>query len=209
MKLFIKEEPVATTNKTRFYDSELYYIDIDNLFGGGRGEVYSEDDFISYWRANKNEDPILADYDSYEDWFNDTVSDMETVYGYELNESAKRKSYGRIAKRNTLGVGSMYESTNLNESNTLPLDVTGLGKIDIPTTTEFPVGKKIWNIGEHNPYIKDGYIIVCNVREHTIIPETLEFVYVGKDNAKALHKVARRREVNDKNYKKFLVTEID
>lgn len=103
----------------------------------------------------------------------------------------------------------MWESINMNKSNTLPYNFRGLGEIDIPTTTKFPNGKKIWNIGNHNPYIEDGYIIVCNTRDYRVIPETLEFVYVGKDNAEALHKVAGRKEINDKNYKDFLVTEID
>ena len=105
------------------------------------------------------------------------------------------------AGRNRKGVKESLDKT-------LPILFSG-NNIDVTVTDKWPTGKKVWNIGNHNPYIKDGYVIVCNVREHSIIPETLEFVYVGADNAKALHKEAGRHTVNDKNYKKYLVTDID
>ena len=103
MKLTIKEAPITSTRGTHYYDSELYYIDIDDIFGGGKGEIYSEDDFISYWNDNKNDDPILANYSSYKDWFNDTVSTMETAYGYELNESIKKK-YSKKTVRESVNI---------------------------------------------------------------------------------------------------------
>lgn len=103
---------------------------------------------------------------------------------------------------------SVITEETVNLPKTLYMSVTG-NNMNIPVTDEWPSGKKVWNIGNHNPYIKDGYVIVCNVREHSIVPETLEFVYVGADNAKALHKEAGRHTVNDKNYKKYLVADIN
>jgi hypothetical protein len=73
---------ITSTHGTKYYDSETYYIDIDNMFGSGNDEIYSEDDFVNYWNNYKNDDPILATYSSYKDWFNDTISSMKTVYGY-------------------------------------------------------------------------------------------------------------------------------
>lgn len=102
--------------------------------------------------------------------------------------------------------GKVVESVNLPK--TLSIEYMS-GIRYVPVTDKWPTGKQIWNIGSHNPYIKDGYVIVCNVRDYNVIPETLEFVYVGPENAKALHKRAGRGTVNDKNYTKYLVTDID
>ena len=103
--------------------------------------------------------------------------------------------------------GTVKESSSTPK--TLSITLSSIGAVDVPTTTKWPTGKKVWNIGHHNPYIKDGYVIVCNTRDFTIVPESLEFVYVGPENAQALHKQAGKGTVNDKNYTKFLVTDID
>lgn len=102
--------------------------------------------------------------------------------------------------------GDFVESVNLPK--TLAIEVMS-GLRNVPVTDKWPTGKQVWNIGSHNPYIDKGYVIVCNTRDYKIIPETLEFVYVGPENAKALHKRAGRGPVNDKNYTKYLVTDID
>ena len=105
----------------------------------------------------------------------------------------------------------MVKKLSLNESNnskTFPIEFMS-GLIDVPVTNKWPSGKKIWNIGSHNRYIDKGYVIVCNTRDYRVIPETLEFVYVGPENAKALHKRAGRGTVDSKNYTKYLVKDID
>ena len=103
----------------------------------------------------------------------------------------------------------MVRRLSLKESNsneTFPIEFMG-SLIDVPTTDKWPSGKKIWNIGSHNPYIDDGYVIVCNTRDYNVLPETLEFVYVGPENARALHKRAGRGTVDYRNYTKYLVSE--
>lgn len=105
----------------------------------------------------------------------------------------------------------MVERLSLNEDNnskTFPIEFMS-GLIDVPVTNKWPSGKKIWNIGSHNRYIDKGYVIVCNTRDYRVVPETLEFVYVGPENAKALHKRAGRGTVDSKNYTKYLVKDID
>ena len=84
------EESYLTTEDTRkrYQDSETYYIDIDGIMGE-RGEIYSEADMIAYWESEKDSDPSLQEFDSYRDWLRSTVNWMETVQGYELNESKK------------------------------------------------------------------------------------------------------------------------
>ena len=105
--------------------------------------------------------------------------------------------------------GKVRKPTNeSNNSKTLSLEFAG-DIIDVPVSNKWSSGKHIWNIGNHNPYIDNGYVIICNTRDYKVIPETLEFVYVGKENAKALHKEAGKHEINDKNYKKYLVTDIN
>lgn len=56
--------------------------------------------------------------------------------------------------------------------------------LNVPVVTKWNENKRIWNIGSHNPYISDGYVILCdNPKEGetvcgTIDPSTLEFLYV-------------------------------
>ena len=126
------------------------------------------------------------------------IDDIDKVPWYEIPFVFPK---GRNRK------GKVTESINIPK--TLEIEFSGKGMIDVPVTKKWPTGKQIWNIGHHNPYIKDGYVIVCNTRDYNVIPETLEFVYVGPENAEALHKRAGRGSVNDKNYANYLVTDID
>ena len=57
--------------------------------------------------------------------------------------------------------------------------------------------------GEHNPYINDGYVIVCNLDGINVKPETLEFVFVGAENAKLLHDAAGVMRVSILNIEKL------
>jgi hypothetical protein len=76
--------------------------------------------------------------------------------------------------------------------------------IDIPTTTTWPKGKEIWNIGEHNEQIENGFVIVTNLKPNscTIIPASLEYVYVGRaEMAELIMKRAGRYKINPYNTK--------
>jgi hypothetical protein len=76
--------------------------------------------------------------------------------------------------------------------------------IDIPVTTTWPKGKEIWNIGEHNEQIKNGFVIVTNLKpnSYTIIPASLEYVYVGSSEiAELIMKRSMRYEINPYNTK--------
>ena len=126
------------------------------------------------------------------------IDDIDKVPWYEI-------PFAFPKQRNRRGAVKESNST----PKTLSITLSGGRTVDVPTTTKWPTGKKVWNIGNHNPYINEGYVLVCNTRDFTIIPESLEFVYVGPENARALHKQAGKRTVNDKNYTKFLVADID
>lgn len=121
------------------------------------------------------------------------IDNIDKVPWYEIPFafSKSRKRTGKTVKESI--------------DKTLPFNYRGMGVIDINVTNKWPTGKHIWNIGKHNPYIDKGYVIVCNTRDYNVIPETLEFVYVGPENAEVLHKEAGRHTINDKNYKKYLV----
>lgn len=64
--------------------SEIYYVDVNGLFGP-INEIYSEEDLMNYWRENRYTDYVLQEYSSFQDWFNDTTSDMLVQYGDELD----------------------------------------------------------------------------------------------------------------------------
>ena len=79
-------------------------------------------------------------------------------------------------------------------------------EVNAPVTTKFPKDKCVWNIGEHNPYMKDGYVILCAVEPGTcsVIRESLEFLYVGNaENAKILMDAANCITVSVDNIKKL------
>lgn len=56
-----------------------YYKDV-NGFWGTPGEVYAADslkmDMEAYWEDNKNDDPVLDEYDNIDEWINDTLAHM-------------------------------------------------------------------------------------------------------------------------------------
>lgn len=75
--------------------------------------------------------------------------------------------------------------------------------LEVPVTKTFPKGKQVWNIGEYNPYINEGYVILCNVgKECKVIPSSLEFLYVNSaENAHILHDAASAITVSINNLK--------
>ena len=76
--------------------------------------------------------------------------------------------------------------------------------IDIPVTTTWPKGKEIWNIAEHEKQIKNGFIIVTNIEPdtYTVIPASLEYVYVGSaEMAELIMKRSIRYKINPYNTK--------
>lgn len=77
--------------------------------------------------------------------------------------------------------------------------------IEIPTTTIWQKGKTVWNIGKHNEQSENGFVIVTNIRPNSyeIIPESLEYVYVGKEIAKAIMDIAGYCEITPYNIKRL------
>lgn len=76
--------------------------------------------------------------------------------------------------------------------------------IDIPVTTTWPKGKEIWNIGKQNEQIENGFVIVTNLKpnSYTIIPASLEYVYVGSaEMAELIMERSGRYEINPYNTK--------
>lgn len=56
--------------------------------------------------------------------------------------------------------------------------------LNVPVVKEWNKNKHIWNIGSHNPYIADGYVILCSepTEGFSVDPLTLEFLYVGSSD---------------------------
>ena len=78
--------------------------------------------------------------------------------------------------------------------------------IEIPTTTIWQKGKTVWNIGKHNEQAENGFVIVTHIRPNSyeIIPETLEYVYVGSaEIAKAIMDISGYCEITPYNIKKL------
>lgn len=92
------------------------------------------------------------------------------------------------------------------EFNTLPKTLKYYLKfinkeIDVPVTTMWTKGKIVWNIGDNNPYMKDGYVVLTNVDGVNIIPESLELLYVGSaEMAELISDVAGYVECNPYDY---------
>ena len=77
--------------------------------------------------------------------------------------------------------------------------------IEIPTTTVWQKGKTVWNIGKNNEQAENGFVIVTNTRPNSyeIIPESLEYVYVGKEIAKVIMDISGYCEVTPHNIKRL------
>ena len=93
---------------------------------------------------------------------------------------------------------------NMPKTISRHLDWTNVD-IEIPTTTIWQKGKTVWNIGKHNEQAENGFVIVTNIRPNSyeIIPESLEYVYVGKEIAKAIMDIAGYCEITPHNIKKL------
>ena len=59
----------AVEIKDSDYDNR--YEDVEGGFGEA-GAVYSLGEIKEYWNKSHDGDPVLAEYDSYEDWWKDT-----------------------------------------------------------------------------------------------------------------------------------------
>ena len=67
----LNENRIKRNNKlTEGY--ETMYRDRDGLFGDD-GELYSLSFFRKFWRENHEYDPVMSEYDNFEDWWDDTV----------------------------------------------------------------------------------------------------------------------------------------
>lgn len=79
--------------------------------------------------------------------------------------------------------------------------------MNIPTTTVWTKGKTVWNIGENNPYMKEGYVFLTNLYPDTcnIIPESLELLYVGsKETAELISDIAGYLAPNPYDYSNMI-----
>ena len=79
--------------------------------------------------------------------------------------------------------------------------------MNVPTTTVWTKGKIVWNIGENNPYMKEGYVFLTNVYPDTcsIIPKSLELLYVGsKEIAELISDIAGYLAPNPYDYSNMI-----
>lgn len=65
------EDKLKSLNSSQAIKCSMY-ADYDGSFGEP-GSVVSDDDIKKYWDENHTDDPVLLDYDSYEDWRKDTA----------------------------------------------------------------------------------------------------------------------------------------
>lgn len=72
------------------------YRDVSGMFGEP-DDIVSIWDMKTYWNTYKNSDPVLMDYDTYEDWLSDTISSMEPIY--ESRKVRKNKLFIKDSKK--------------------------------------------------------------------------------------------------------------
>lgn len=56
------------------------WIDTDGLMTGEPGQVVTDADLQRYWDSEHNNDPVLMEYDDYDDWYRDTVRWFKRKY---------------------------------------------------------------------------------------------------------------------------------
>lgn len=59
------------------------FIDVDGMFGNP-GDLYTDIDIEEYWESEHDNDPSLAQYDSFIDWYNDTKKWLKPVKASSL-----------------------------------------------------------------------------------------------------------------------------
>jgi len=57
-------------------DKDVVYQDEGGGFGGTGNEILTLAEIKTYWNENNEDDPVLAEYDSFNEWFGDTVSNF-------------------------------------------------------------------------------------------------------------------------------------
>ena len=88
------------------------------------------------------------------------------------------------ATQPSLKVGDVYETDN---------NRWGKGeKRNYKVVDKIGKDYHVWNIGDNFDKLKEGYIPLTKIKEGTydIIPESLQTIYVGKDNADLLSKAS-------------------
>lgn len=67
------EYPAFLDNQVDVYGEDYHekYVDVGGYFGEP-GEIYSVADMKAYWNTDRDSDPVLSNYSSFESWFRDT-----------------------------------------------------------------------------------------------------------------------------------------
>jgi len=66
------------------------WIDVDGNFGGERGAKYTDQEIRDYWDQEHDSDPVLQEYSSFEEWWEDTKEWLqEDVQGCGVMGSEK------------------------------------------------------------------------------------------------------------------------
>lgn len=68
------------------------YVDYGGIMGT-LGEIYTDEDLEAYWRDYHDSDIILMQYDNFEDWKNDTISNMTVQAATIPEDDPARERY--------------------------------------------------------------------------------------------------------------------
>lgn len=63
-----------------------YYADAQGTFGGDENDIYSLEDLMIMWNSEHNNDPSMMEYDTFEDWWEDTKRWMKPSSAPEEGE---------------------------------------------------------------------------------------------------------------------------
>lgn len=76
---FDMEEPgIMNAFIDRTIAASQKFVDNNGIFGQP-GEVITDSDMRSYWDNNNSDDPVLQEYETFEDWRSDSISQMTPV----------------------------------------------------------------------------------------------------------------------------------
>lgn len=110
------------------YAKHEFYRDYQGGFGGDANDVYSLEDLMIMWNSEHNNDPVMEQYSSFEDWWADTerwlekvgahpekyelYEDPDGVLGLEPGETVSKAELRKYFKENPAGDPSLsqYES---------------------------------------------------------------------------------------------------
>lgn len=109
--------------------SSATYIDVNGMFGEP-GATITDDEARNYWEDYQNDDPVLQNYTSFEEWWYDTQKYLQDAV--ESCESISASNNDCLADSDLVTIDRYLSS----EIPAISIELSGAGLYDMPLATQ-------------------------------------------------------------------------